>query len=413
MNGNYNYNYNYRKSSSLAKRKSNNIRYLLGVAAIIIILFSMTLLVVAYIKFYQPEVDSSVPFNTGGEPVKQDHGYKPEVGDKIPDEKDDKTPSNVYTRRPDVYNFMVAGLDEVNENHTDTMMVVSFDVANKKVSVMSIPRDTYINVGRNFYKLNSYFTGEYNSTVKKDVSKRGDEARRSAMASLASLVEKNMNIKIDYWVMVNLKGFRSIVDILGGVEVDVPIDMDYEDPEQELYIHLRKGLQTLNGSQAEQFVRFREGYATADKGRMDAQKIFLSALLRTLKTNISISNLSGLISEVSENLLTSIEARDMLYFVKAVYGVDLSDVTFVNLPTESVQSMTTSAWYEVVLRADAIGVINKYVNLYDKNITNSIFDSNRIFTNTSQSYIDDVYNKPASEAGREADTAESKLLNEP
>jgi anionic cell wall polymer biosynthesis LytR-Cps2A-Psr (LCP) family protein len=115
-----------------------------------------------------------------------------------------------FTRREGVYNFLVAGIDAEGGNHTDVLLIVSYDTADGSAAVLSIPRDTYINVGRNFSKLNSYYTGEYNVAVKNGL--RGSEARRAAMDGLAKLLEENLAIKLDYWAMMDLEGFRNIVD---------------------------------------------------------------------------------------------------------------------------------------------------------------------------------------------------------
>ena len=79
---------------------------------------------------------------------------------------------------------------------------------------------------------------------------------------------------MDYTVSVDLQGFVALVDAIGGVTFDVPINMNYEDPYQNLYIHISKGVQTLSGADALKVVRFREGYATQDIGRMETQQNF-------------------------------------------------------------------------------------------------------------------------------------------
>lgn len=100
-------------------------------------------------------------------------------------------------------------------------------------------------------------------------------------------IEDLLGINIDHYVKIDLDAFRKIVDTVGGVEVDVPQDMDYEDPVQDLYIHLDAGLQTLNGEQAEQLVRFRK-YPTGDEGRIEVQQLFLKALAEKVLSSESI-----------------------------------------------------------------------------------------------------------------------------
>lgn len=98
---------------------------------------------------------------------------------------------------------------------------------------------------------------------------------------MPDLLEDGLGIPVDFWAIVDLDGFSGIVDAVGGVEMDLTYDMDYEDPDQDLYIHLKKGVQTLNGDQAEQFVRFRYGYAQGDIGRVDGSESFYECVVQT------------------------------------------------------------------------------------------------------------------------------------
>jgi len=82
------------------------------------------------------------------------------------------------------------------------------------------------------------------------------------------MVEDITGLPVDYYVTLNFKGFREIVDTLGGVEINVPFDMDYDDPYQNLHIHLKKGKQVLDGKKAEQFVRYRKATTTGKVMRM-------------------------------------------------------------------------------------------------------------------------------------------------
>ena len=97
---------------------------------------------------------------------------------------------------------------------------------------------------------------------------------------------------MDYTVCVDLQGFVALVDAIDGVPFDVPIDMNYEDPYQDLYIHIPKGYQTLSGTNALKVVRFREGYASQDIGRMETQQKFLKAVAKKMLTWIRWMTLS-------------------------------------------------------------------------------------------------------------------------
>lgn len=103
------------------------------------------------------------------------------------------------------------------------------------------------------------------------------------------MIGDQLGIPVDYTVQVDLKGFVALVDAIGGVDFDVPIDMNYEDPYQDLYIHIPAGMQHLSGEEALKVVRFREGYASQDIARMETQQAFLKAVAQQ---TLQVSNLT-------------------------------------------------------------------------------------------------------------------------
>ena len=163
-----------------------------------------------------------------------------------------------------------------SENMTDTIMVVKYSAKNQSASMLSIPRDTFTGDdekrARASDKINSkYINGGAQDTLKE--------------------VNELTGLNIRYYLIVDTKALRDLVDAIGGVEFDVPIDMDYDDVTQALHIHVKKGLQLLNGEQAEGVVRFRHNnnytsypvsYGDNDLGRMRTQREFLKILLKQL-----------------------------------------------------------------------------------------------------------------------------------
>ena len=146
---------------------------------------------------------------------------------------------------------------------TDVMMVVSLDPNTNNLSVMQIPRDTYADYGsKNHKKLNSA------------VAVLGSEEK------LCDFLSDSLGISIDGYLSLELDAFRKSVDAVGGVEMYVPKRLYYNDPAQNLYIDIPKGQQLLDGKKAEMVVRYRDGYADGDIGRLDMQKRFLAILNR-------------------------------------------------------------------------------------------------------------------------------------
>lgn len=146
---------------------------------------------------------------------------------------------------------------------TDTIMLASCDSDRKVINIISFPRDTRVKVGKGYQKLNAVYA-------------LGEEGKRHE--NTLKYIRELTGLPIHYYVVVRPDGFRKIIDTLGGVWIDVPIRMYYTDPDQGLYIDLQPGYQLLDGAKAEQFTRFRSGYANADLGRIEAQQNFVKAL---------------------------------------------------------------------------------------------------------------------------------------
>lgn len=167
----------------------------------------------------------------------------------------------------------------------------------------------------------------------------------------------------------------------------VPYDMDYEDPEQDLYIHIKKGQQTLMGEDAEGFVRFRSGYIQADIARGDAQKMFISAFIAKVKSSISLSMVTGVASDVLPNLTTNMQLSDCIYFANAALGVDLANITMMTMPGASYKN----GRFYVMQRQSMLNIVNQYLNVYNKDIPESFFDVDRVFTDGTGTEIDMLY----------------------
>ena len=168
----------------------------------------------------------------------------------------------------------------------------------------------------------------------------------------------------------------------------IPTDMVYEDPVQDLYINLKQGPAHLNGEDAEGFIRYREGFVQADIGRVNAQKIFMTAFMEKVKSSISLTNLSvlnTLVNEVIKNITTDVPAADFVYFGKNALSVDFSNIRMMTVPGDY------AGGSYVINRAATLDVINEYFNIYNTKITDSIFDKSRVFTNTESDAIHTAY----------------------
>ncbi|MCI9309436.1 MAG: LCP family protein, partial [Oscillospiraceae bacterium] len=141
--------------------------------------------------------------------------------------------------------------------------------------------------------------------------------------AVAEAVRDLLGVPVDYWVSVNLKAFSTIVDQIGGVYFDVPVNMDYEDPYQDLYIHIPAGYQLLNGKKAEGVMRCRSCYVNADIGRTATQRAFLVALAKQTITPSNVGNVTSLIDTFIKYVRTDMPLNDMVYFGTQAVGMDL------------------------------------------------------------------------------------------
>ena len=200
------------------------------------------------------------------------------------------------------YNVLLMGTD-TSGYLTDVMMIYQLDPRNKKVNVLSIPRDTRIYYNNRVEKINAAHS--YGKQQKD--SQGGDRGDEYAIRAVRELT----GIPIHHYVCINTAAFRQIIDAIGGFDYDVPRDMDYEDSWQDLYIHLKKGYQHLDGDKAEQLVRFRH-YPNGDIDRVAVQQDVLRALVEQ-KVNITyVHKVPEIFSIILDNIDTDMTPKEAL-----------------------------------------------------------------------------------------------------
>ncbi|MBR5313912.1 MAG: LCP family protein [Clostridia bacterium] len=357
---------------------------------ILITIFALLLGAVAYavytVKFHTPDtgINEPPPFATDGLKETEDTTApsEPEETDE-PEETQPTDPSQLPKSQQKIYNFLVVGQDRVALN-TDVIMIVNFNTTTHKINIMQIPRDTYIELSTYRGKINGLF-GHY-------FMKNGRD-KRVALRMFAETLEQNLCIKIHNFVHINLDGVREIVDTIGGVDVNVSAPFTIYGTEGKI-IYLSVGLHHLDGYLAERFIRHRATYLQADIARMDAQKIFMSALLKKVKNSFNINTIPKLAEVVYDNTITDVSFTDGVYFAKELLNVNLEEINFMSMLGKS--TMTTfdgngSSVY-VMIRKNMVEMIDKYFNIYDFSITDSIFDTNRVFTSTKiYPHINKIY----------------------
>ncbi|KXG77039.1 LCP family protein [Thermotalea metallivorans] len=227
---------------------------------------------------------------------------------------------------------LILGVDTKDAKNTgvrsDTIMVATFDPKIKKIDIISIPRDTRVIIRGHKGKDKINHAHAYGGT---------DLAIKT--------VKDFLGMPIDYYVKVDYKALGKIVDDLGGVEVDVPMDMKYTDPyaDPPLKINLKKGRQVLDGEKALQFVRFRKGYTDQDLGRINAQHTFLKALADKLLGPQTILKLPKLAKTFSTYVETDMPVSVITSYAVQAAGIKTEDISMLTVPGEPKQ--INGIWY--------------------------------------------------------------------
>src|SRR5574344_1157504 len=190
------------------------------------------------------------------------------------------------------------------------------NVKTGKIGMMSIPRDTSIV-----------------SNPTQDSSLKINYVYYNKGASaLVKQVENMLNVNIDYYLIFDATMLREMVDTIGGVEIDVPIRMKYDDGSQNLHIDLKPGVQTLNGEQAEEFVRFRHnndmtvGYPMGDVQRTQVQQDFIKAFINQALSAKNISKAPDLINIALKNTDTNITLREATKYISDISTIDINGI---------------------------------------------------------------------------------------
>jgi len=211
-------------------------------------------------------------------------------------------------------NILLMGVDK-SGLLSDTIMLVSIDTDDKQVATMSVLRDTRVLMGGYSYKINSLIG-----------TKNKEQATIQAVKSLTG------GVPINYYVTVKTQAFRDVIDILGGVEFDVPHvpnwhsngrrGMYYEDPYQDLHIAIPEGLQILDGEAAEGLVRFRDGYANADEERVKVQQEFLKELVKQKLSLKHVKKVPEMYDVAKANIRTNMAPATVFGIAKAMVDMD-------------------------------------------------------------------------------------------
>jgi len=224
-------------------------------------------------------------------------------------------PGSVAFKDRERLNILCLGVDYNHDSkaqlytkwvRSDTIFVVSIDRKAETLNMVSIPRDTRVEIpGYGYDKINAAFatmeTGNLQLT--------------------RQTVQKFLGIPIDHTVVIKPYAAESLVDAIGGVTVKIDRDMDYDDNWGDLHIHLKKGQQRLSGKQAVGFVRFRAD-EEGDRGRIRRQQQFLSAMLSELKSFKTLTHANGIARAARDNIQTTLSFAELVDLARLYHGFD-------------------------------------------------------------------------------------------
>lgn len=236
-----------------------------------------------------------------------------------------------------VVNILLMGTDDGGDR-CDTIMLVNLNGETGKLNILSIPRDTAI-ASRNsngsiiynssgvpvYNKINSYM-----AIGKQQVAKGNIKVPEELVVRK---VKEITGLPIHYFATVDFEGFINIIDALGGVDFEVPENMNYDDPYQNLHIHLKKGMQHLDGKAAHDFVRFRNYRdGRADLARVDAQQNFIKELIRQKLTVSNLNKIDEIYEVVNENVRTNYSFEKVMESFGTIKNLTADKVTMYVLP---------------------------------------------------------------------------------
>lgn len=251
----------------------------------------------------------------------------------------------------DPFYCLVMGISEdIETKLTDTIMLCAYYPNEQKVSILSIPRDTFVG----------------NSTTSADSYDKINALYQTSPEKTLEAVRNLTGIDVRNYVVISNNALRDVVDEIGGVYFDVPMNMNYDDWGQKLHINLKKGYQLLDGDKAEQLVRFRHNndgttypseYGTQDIGRMRTQREFLKAAATQILSGNNIFKIDDIMQVVFENIETNLKMEDIIKYIPSATEFNPENIQSEMLPGV----------------ADYIGVLSFYVN--DEEETNALVSS--------------------------------------
>ena len=287
-------------------------------------------------------------------------------------------------------NYLVLGLDDAAQN-ADVIMLVSAAPGENELTFLQIPRDTFYNYGGGQNKINGVFSSYRNSGM----------SEREALSAFSDDLEDVFGIEINASFAVSLAGFRKFVTDIGGVTVDMPYDYTFTDERGDSGFTLGKGENLLDGDKAETFIRYRRGYALGDLSRINAQKIFLKGMIKTV-TSTRFTKLASAVFSIRDSLYANCKTTDIIKILAKKPGRNNElACRFITLPGEALVSDGGVSYFctnrkssgEVLASyfgADIFDEFGKLHNISERAFSNVYYDENSTYLEYNDNNLDSI-----------------------
>ena len=284
----------------------------------------------------------------------------------------------VHTRKSGFYNILLCATD-AEGLRTDTIMIATLDEKNGQISLTSLPRDTIVDNGQAVPKLNGVY----------GIAGCGEAGANALMDQVKTL----LGFRPDGYAIISYDIFKDVVDAMGGVTFDVPMDMSVDNPDTGEEINLSAGEQLLNGDQALGLCRFRHGYAMADIQREYVQQTFIKAMVKQCMSPSMLSKYPAIYKAAMSNIITNLDDANLRYLALHVLLAGTNDIQQNTLPGEGVDYNGASCYG--LYGQSVVDLVNQVMNPYTEDIT---IDDVHILTVSGGSLVESTWTGTAFDA---------------
>ena len=353
------------------------------IKSFIITMLSLILIVVGTGGFFVLRIAGGIPSApeipsvTAPPAVQRPNPNIPEDEQEYPDDNDDFTQEWVprapegftdENRKEDFFTFLIVGLNE--GTNANTVMVASIDINNNEINIISIPRDSMLNVSRPnpARKLSSSYM----------VGAAAGRGRAGGVANIQREVMGIIGFMPDFYIIIDYDAFFAIIDVVGGVEIYVPFHMRYDDPFQDLHIDIQPGLQLMDSKTALHFARFRRANANftsiTDYQRIANQQTVIDAVLAKVLTPRTLIRINEFIRVFDESVYSNLDRNAMAWFAQNHFSPFTSRGVINFYTTPMIGSSREPYWYEILNPGGIVELVNRTINPFNMPILRSHLD---------------------------------------